>query len=86
VRQQSDRWCDGIHYVNAASLKNDAVNVAKPPASLEGRLLNFNSAPNRYGLGPFYELHVWSLKNNPNGMFADNNPRVSCDAAKAGSQ
>jgi hypothetical protein len=73
----------GIHYVNAAYLKDDAVEVAKPEAvmyepmadgtlklvaveyitskgaaSLEGQLFNFNSAPNRYGLGPFYELHV----------------------------
>jgi hypothetical protein len=30
----------------------------KGPASLEGQLFNFNSAPNRYGLDPFYELHV----------------------------
>ena len=33
--------------------------------------------------GPFYELHVWAWKQNPTGAFADNNPKVSCDAAKA---
>jgi hypothetical protein len=27
----------------------------KGPAALEGHLFNFNSAPNRYGLDPFYE-------------------------------
>ncbi|WP_292231312.1 hypothetical protein [Mesorhizobium sp.] len=95
----------GIHYVNAAYLKDDAVDVAKPeavmyepmadgtlkliaveyitpkgPASLEGHLFNFNTAPNRYGLGPFYELHVWAWKQNPTGAFADMNPNVSCDA------
>jgi hypothetical protein len=32
--------------------------TSKAPASLEGQLFNFNGAPNRYGLGPFYELHV----------------------------
>jgi hypothetical protein len=98
----------GIHYVNAAYLKDDAVDVAKPeavmyepmadgtlkliaveyitskgPASLEGHLFNFNTAPNRYGLGPFYELHVWAWKPNPTGTFADMNPTVSCDAMKA---
>jgi hypothetical protein len=98
----------GIHYVNAAYLKDDAVDLAKPeavmyepmadgklklvaveyitskgPASLEGQLFNFNSAPNRYGLGPFYELHVWAWKKNPTGTFADMNPDVSCDAMKA---
>ncbi|TIV97357.1 MAG: hypothetical protein E5V85_14995 [Mesorhizobium sp.] len=97
----------GIHYVNAAYLKDDAVDVAKPeavmyepmadgtlkliaveyitskgPASLEGHLFNFNTAPNRYGLGPFYELHVWAWKPNPTGAFADMNPNVSCDAMK----
>lgn len=51
------------------------------PASLEGQLFNFNGAPNRYGLAPFYELHVWAWRKNPVGHFADNNPNVSCDAA-----
>jgi len=32
----------------------------KGPASLGGQLFNFNGAPNRYGLDPFYELHVFS--------------------------
>lgn len=55
----------------------------KGPAALEGHLFNFASAPNRYGLDPFYELHVWAWRPNPTGHFADNNPKVSCDAAKA---
>jgi hypothetical protein len=47
--------------------------------SLEGNLLNFVDAPNRYGLPAFYELHVWAWENNPKGSFADWNTRVSCD-------
>jgi hypothetical protein len=50
----------------------------KGPASLEGQLFNFNGAPNRYGLDPFYELHVWAWKQNPRGAYADMNPDVSC--------
>jgi hypothetical protein len=98
----------GIHYVNAAFLKDGVIDIAKPeavmyeptadgklvlvaveyiafkgPAALEGQLFNFNSAPNRYGLDPFYELHVWAWKQNPAGHFADNNPKVSCEAATA---
>ena len=57
--------------------------TAKGPAALGGQLFSFTSAPNRYGLGPFYELHVWAWKHNPTGAFADNNPDVSCEAAKA---
>ncbi|HEV7286624.1 MAG TPA: hypothetical protein VGN75_17365 [Kaistia sp.] len=56
----------------------------KGPAALEGHLFNFNAAPNRYGLDPFYELHVWAWKRNPTGHFSDNNPNVSCDAAVSG--
>lgn len=55
----------------------------KGPAELEGHLFNFQSAPNRYGLDPFYELHVWAWKPNPTGAFADMNPNVSCDSMKA---
>ena len=51
------------------------------PASLGGQLFNFNGAPNRYGLGPFYELHVWAWKANPHGTFADMNLTVSCEHA-----
>ena len=53
------------------------------PASLEGQLFNFNGAPNRYGLDPFYELHVWAWKSNPRGPFADMNPDVTCTHAGA---
>ena len=58
----------------------------KGPAALEGHLFNFASAPNRYGLDPFYELHVWAWKPNPTGAFSDMNPTVSCDAMKAEGQ
>jgi hypothetical protein len=57
--------------------------TSKGPASLEGHLFNFTGAPNRYGLGPFYELHVWAWKANPHGAFADMNPTVSCEHAAA---
>jgi hypothetical protein len=54
----------------------------KGPASLQGQLFNFTNSPNRYGLGPFYELHVWAWKANPRGAFADMNPDVTCKHAK----
>jgi hypothetical protein len=57
--------------------------TTKGPASLEGQLFNFTGAPNRYGLGPFYELHVWAWRGNPHGSFADMNPKVSCEYAPA---
>jgi hypothetical protein len=55
--------------------------TTKGPANLDGHLFSFTNSPNRYGLPPFYELHVWAWRNNPTGTFADMNPKVSCDAA-----
>ena len=56
--------------------------TTKGPANLDGHLFSFTNAPNRYGLPPFYELHVWAWRDNATGAFADMNPDVSCDAAK----
>jgi hypothetical protein len=36
-------------------------------------------SPNRYNLAPFFELHVWAWRDNPNGAFVDWNNRVSCE-------
>jgi hypothetical protein len=55
--------------------------ASKGPAALEGQLFSFTGSPNRYGLGPFYELHVWAWKENPRGAFADMNPKVTCEHA-----
>ena len=53
-------------------------NHAEPP-TLMGQVFNYVGAPNRYKIPAFYELHVWAWKQNPNGMFADWNPKVSCE-------
>jgi hypothetical protein len=50
-----------------------------PPPWLFGREFNFTDAPNRYGLPPFYSLHVWLWQNNPAGAFEMWNPNVHCD-------
>jgi hypothetical protein len=65
-----------VEYVVLADAWN--ANNSAPPV-LMGQLFNYVGAPNRYGLPPFYELHVWAWKSNPDGMFADWNPRVSCE-------
>ncbi len=50
------------------------------PPELMGQLFQLFDAPNRFGLPPFYTLHVWAWKDNPNGSFVNWNPRVACDA------
>jgi hypothetical protein len=52
-------------------------NHSHPP-QLFGHRFNFTDAPNRFGLPPFYSLHVWAWKHNPAGMFAMWNPQVTC--------
>ena len=37
------------------------------------------SAPNRFGLPAFFELHVWAWRDNPNGAFVDWNNKVTCE-------
>lgn len=60
----------GVEYISFAG-----------PAALEGHSLDYRSSPNRYGLDPFYELHVWAHRDNPAGPFADMNTNVSCEFA-----
>ena len=50
------------------------------PPELMGQLFHYFEAPNRFGLPPFYTLHVWAWKDNPNGAFVNWHPKVSCDS------
>lgn len=68
----------GVEFIVLASVWEGQHPGGGPPA-LEGHLLNFVDAPNRYGLPAFYELHVWAWEQNPVGSFADWNTHVSCD-------
>lgn len=57
------------------------ITFASPPQAVNGHLMNFAAAPNRYGIpNPYVQLHVWAWKRNPNGSFTNWNPDVSCDA------
>ena len=66
----------GVEFLVIAS-QWDAANPAPPV--LMGQHFHHVGSPNRYGLPPFYELHVWAWRDNPSGAFADWNPRVSCE-------
>jgi hypothetical protein len=48
------------------------------PPEMMGQLFHYFEAPNRFGLPPFYTLHVWAWKDNPNGAFVNWHPNVSC--------
>ena len=67
----------GADYLVLAEAWN-ATHAAPP--ELGGQLLHFFEAPNRFGLPPFYTLHVWAWKDNPTGMFVNWHAKVSCDS------
>jgi hypothetical protein len=49
------------------------------PPSLDGQDFQFVGAPNRFNLDPFFELHVWAWRDNPQGAFVDWNNHVTCE-------
>jgi hypothetical protein len=59
----------------------DAWHAKNPTTTpqLGGQLLHFFESPNRFGLPPFYTLHVWAWKENPTGTFVNWHSKVSCD-------
>ncbi len=66
----------GVEYIVDAKAWLDSHDG---PPVLEGQLFQFVNAPNRYNLDPFFELHVWAWRENPNGAFVDWNNNVSCE-------
>lgn len=56
----------------------DALHPGEPP-QIMGQLLHLFEAPNRFGLPPFYTLHVWAWKESPTGTFVNWHNNVSCD-------
>jgi hypothetical protein len=68
----------GLEYIqNAAAW--EAKNGKGSVPSLDGHLMNYVGSPNRYGLDPFFEIHVWAHEENPKGAFADWNTHVTCE-------
>jgi hypothetical protein len=55
-----------------------AAHQQAPPV-LEGQLLQYIGAPNRYALPGLFELHVWAWRDNPHGAYVDWNTHVTCE-------
>jgi hypothetical protein len=72
----------GVEFIVLDSVWQSQHPGGGPPA-LDGNLLNLVTAPNRYGLPAFWEIHVWAWEDNPNGSFADWNTHVSCNQQPA---
>jgi hypothetical protein len=68
----------GVEFIVLASVW-ETNNPGGGVPALDGNLLNYVAAPNRYGLPAFYEMHVWAWEHNPKGSYADWNTHVTCD-------
>ena len=72
---------DGYRLVGVEYIVDAATWMAHPnaPQVLEGPRLSTREQPQSVWLAPFFELHVWAWRNNPNGAFVDWNTHVSCE-------
>jgi hypothetical protein len=70
----------GVEYiVDAPTWLSNPDNGGLPP-QLDGQAFQLVGVPNRYGIpSPFFELHVWAWRDNPNGAFVDWNNNVTCE-------
>jgi hypothetical protein len=69
----------GVEYI----VFQEAWDAANPaPPQMFGQDLNLVTAPNRYGIPAFYEVHAWAWKANPTGAHMDWNPKVLCPATE----
>jgi len=67
----------GVEYiVDSATYLAKHNNV---PPQLDGQAFQLVASPNRFGLDPFFELHVWAWRDNPQGAFVDWNNDVTCE-------
>ena len=62
--------------------RNVMLKAGTEPPEFLGQTLQYKTTVgpygSEYGVAPYYELHVWAWRHNPNGIFADWNPRVTC--------
>lgn len=70
----------GVEYiVDAPTWLADPANGGLPP-QLDGQAFQLVGVPNRFGIpSPFFELHVWAWRDNPQGAFVDWNNNVTCE-------
>ncbi len=70
----------GVEYiVDAPTWLANPENNGLPP-QLDGQAFQLVGVPNRFGIpSPFFELHVWAWRDNPEGAFVDWNNGVTCE-------
>lgn len=72
------RKLTGVEYVKVDADQNLDTDDDRP--SLFGQPFDGPMPGHAPGMPIHYDLHVWLWRTNPDGVFADFNPRVSCPA------
>lgn len=67
-----------LEYIVFDKARLDAGYTHDDPPELFGQPFAFTPAENRYGLDPFWSLHVWIWQPNSSGLFKPWNPGVHC--------
>jgi hypothetical protein len=67
-----------LEYIVFDSAWTGAGHAPTDKPSLFGQTFAFTPAGNRYGLDPFWSLHVWIWQPNAAGLFQPWNPGVHC--------
>jgi hypothetical protein len=77
----------GVEYLVFRKAWEDAGNTAEPSffgVPFVGMADDPNTpADEAHGFTPHYELHVWTVRENPTGVFAEFNPQATCANAAA---
>jgi hypothetical protein len=68
-----------VEYVTIQELWAGQFGAVTP--TVLGTALSAVGPTNRYGMPAFFQRHLWLFEPNPNGLFADWNPNVSCHGA-----
>jgi hypothetical protein len=67
----------GVEYVIPA-----AAWASDDPPEFLGQQLKYKTTVGTTPVDPYWEVHAWVWYNNPSGVFADWNPRISCPPAE----
>lgn len=78
-QEDGDMELVAVEYVVLRSAWRETHATGRP--HLMGQRFELVKAGNRYGIPPFYELHVWAWRTNEDGLFEDWNPDVTCEFA-----
>jgi hypothetical protein len=81
TKRNGDLRLVGVEYIVFQEAWHAQWGVDAQAPQLFDQVFHLVEAPNRYGLPPFYALHVWSPRPNPDGTFQPWNRLVTCDHA-----